>query len=677
MQGDDSLPDDGNIDEIKELIGNASDNGVISLEGKTYDVNKNTSILIRKNLTIEGVEGKTVIDGNNFTLTLNTFIPVKNPDLKIGFWKNGYEIANTGKSLTLKNITFTNLKLKTWHEMNFIDCRFINSTFTSHEMNSSFEGCSFTDSKIEILNYLGVFPKNCTPYHAKIDNCEFLNSRVTSKIAELTTYVALVGSSIFQTINSMDISNSNFDNSNLELTYYKANISDCNFTGGSWVGSSSIFNISNVAMNNPNVKYYYSVFSMTSSIMSNGDVGFSGGYFSRGCEIYLNKCDVNGTEIKIDEGMHSRKSKLNITDSNLNASYIDSTFSWIILMNSTLNETGMRLLYNDVEFKNSTFINREKPSNAISSYNSTFKLENSYFIYNNEKYELTINDITFDNLQELSYDQKEFYYVGDELTIHLKDHRGKAIAGTQLIVTDVETSERDYYYTDENGTITHLLQRGGNLNLIISTSYGSSDFGRHEFIMSLNLTVNSIPIDINVSSLSTTYGVRSRLSIGLISNDTNKTLNGFTVSVKIFTGKKFETYEVETKGNGTATFKIPKKLASGKHNVLISTRDLISKEITINVKKAKTIVKAPKVTNKLGKSQYFKVGIYSKANGQAVKNRYVKIKIDKKTYNVKTNKKGIAKINTKSLKTGKHRVVISSGNSNYKISAKTAIKIKK
>ena len=47
-----------------------------------------------------------------------------------------------------------------------------------------------------------------------------------------------------------------------------------------------------------------------------------------------------------------------------------------------------------------------------------------------------------------------------------------------------------------------------------------------------------------------------------------------------------------------------------------------------------------------------------------------------KTYNLKTNSKGIAKLNTKSLKKGNHKVIISSGNSNYKVSAKSMIKIK-
>lgn len=41
-----------------------------------------------------------------------------------------------------------------------------------------------------------------------------------------------------------------------------------------------------------------------------------------------------------------------------------------------------------------------------------------------------------------------------------------------------------------------------------------------------------------------------------------------------------------------------------------------------------------------------------------------------KTYKVTTNSKGIAKINTKALKKGKHKVVISSYNKNYSVSKK-------
>ena len=47
-----------------------------------------------------------------------------------------------------------------------------------------------------------------------------------------------------------------------------------------------------------------------------------------------------------------------------------------------------------------------------------------------------------------------------------------------------------------------------------------------------------------------------------------------------------------------------------------------------------------------------------------------------KIYTLKTNKKGVARLNTKKLKKGKHKVVISSDDVNYKISAKSKITIR-
>ena len=97
----------------------------------------------------------------------------------------------------------------------------------------------------------------------------------------------------------------------------------------------------------------------------------------------------------------------------------------------------------------------------------------------------------------------------------------------------------------------------------------------------------------------------------------------------------------------------------------------------ITVLKAPTTVKAPKVIAKYKKSKYFKVTVKHKTTKKAVKNTYIKLKIGKKTYKVKTNSKGIAKFNTKKLKVGTHKVTITSGNANYKISAKSQIKVKK
>jgi hypothetical protein len=100
-------------------------------------------------------------------------------------------------------------------------------------------------------------------------------------------------------------------------------------------------------------------------------------------------------------------------------------------------------------------------------------------------------------------------------------------------------------------------------------------------------------------------------------------------------------------------------------------------EISIN---NPTITKAPKVVAKLKASKYFKVTVKNKINKKAVKNCKVKVKVytgkKYKTYTIKTDKKGVAKLNTKILKKGTHNVEVSSGNYKYTIDAKSTITIK-
>ena len=100
----------------------------------------------------------------------------------------------------------------------------------------------------------------------------------------------------------------------------------------------------------------------------------------------------------------------------------------------------------------------------------------------------------------------------------------------------------------------------------------------------------------------------------------------------------------------------------------------------IKVYKAKTIVKAPKITVKFKKSKYFKVNVKNKATKKAVKNIAVKLKVftgkKYKIYKIKTNKYGTAYLKTKYLKVGSHKVIVYSGNSKYSIGAKSSIKVR-
>jgi hypothetical protein len=183
--------------------------------------------------------------------------------------------------------------------------------------------------------------------------------------------------------------------------------------------------------------------------------------------------------------------------------------------------------------------------------------------------------------------------------------------------------------------------------------------------------------------LSTTYNSGKSLTI-TVKDEAKNPVSGVKLALKVFTGKTSKVYYVTTNAKGVATFSSASKLSIATHKVEITssnTKYNIKKTTTsIKVAKAKTTVKAPKVTSKVKKSKYFKVTVKNKATKKVVKNIKVKIKVYKgnkfKTYTKKTNSKGIAKLNVRSLKVGTHKVVISSGNSKYIINAKSSIKIK-
>lgn len=200
------------------------------------------------------------------------------------------------------------------------------------------------------------------------------------------------------------------------------------------------------------------------------------------------------------------------------------------------------------------------------------------------------------------------------------------------------------------------------------------------------VTTQNAPVKTTVTAkaLSTTYKSGKAFTVTVLDAD-KKPVNGLKLTLKVFTGNKSKNYYATTNSKGVASFKDASKLAIGKHKVEITSSntsyDIKKTTSSIKVAKAKTTVKAPKVTAKAKKTKYFKVTVKNKATKKIVKNLKVKVKVytgkKYKTYTIKTNSKGVAKLNTKSIKVGKHKVVLSSGNSKYTVSAKSLITIKK
>ena len=98
--------------------------------------------------------------------------------------------------------------------------------------------------------------------------------------------------------------------------------------------------------------------------------------------------------------------------------------------------------------------------------------------------------------------------------------------------------------------------------------------------------------------------------------------------------------------------------------------------------KIKTKVEADQVVVVYKKNNYFRVKVEDRYDDD-IPIEHVKLKItvgsgsNSKTFNVKTNSYGVAKINTKSLKVGTHKVVVTSADENYDISKKSKIYVGK
>ena len=171
------------------------------------------------------------------------------------------------------------------------------------------------------------------------------------------------------------------------------------------------------------------------------------------------------------------------------------------------------------------------------------------------------------------------------------------------------------------------------------------------------------------------YGATKYVTIKITDKQGNPAKNvKFTVTINK------HKYYATSNANGIAKVKIP-ALNVGTYKVTISGANeyynIKNAQTTIKVNKAKTTVILAKTVKK---SKKLKITVKSKVTKKAAKSIKIKVKVytgkKAKIYKLKTNKKGVAKLKTKKLTKGKHKLVITSLNKNYKISKKITIKVK-
>jgi hypothetical protein len=323
--------------------------------------------------------------------------------------------------------------------------------------------------------------------------------------------------------------------------------------------------------------------------------------------------------------------------------------------------------YGDITIKNSEFANNDGTATFLEG---RLTVENTSFKNNNARQTLycenarIINSTFTKNLQAITGEN----ITVSNCTFTKNKHRfGSAIRGDDI------TIENSTFAKNQEATV--LVQKSATINNV--TYKGETAFNN-----SLNV-INIVKVE--VSNITVVYGSGKNLDIKVTFASDGKPVKDYCLKIRIIKGEETTPKYCFTNSKGIASIKAS-ALSVGSYKIEISSKydsytysacAIPKITTTVKVTKAKTIIKAPKVTNKYKKSEYFKLTVKNKATNKPVKNTYVKIKIDKKTYKIKTNSKGVAKYNTKKLKTGKHKVTITSGNSNYQMSGKSTITIKK
>ena len=208
--------------------------------------------------------------------------------------------------------------------------------------------------------------------------------------------------------------------------------------------------------------------------------------------------------------------------------------------------------------------------------------------------------------------------------------------------------------TDENGfAYINILEKAGEYKLTIINNWNGENITK---------TINVVPRLGGNSDISKYYLGSKNYQVCVL-NDDGDIASG--VYVKITIGGK--TYNVKTNKNGIATLKLTQK--PNKYTITALYNGFkVSNKVVI-----KTTIITKNLSKKKAKTAKFTVKLLN-SNGKILKSKIATIKFKGKTYKVKTNSKGIAKLTiNKNIKVGKYNIVTSYG----KLTVKNWVKVTK
>jgi hypothetical protein len=309
-------------------------------------------------------------------------------------------------------------------------------------------------------------------------------------------------------------------------------------------------------------------------------------------------------------------SDVNITDSNIITSGNDE------IVQISNDDTNVQISSED------TNVQLENPDDAESVNSNTLSTNNDDISLNTK------------NKTELTSPTTTTYSKGS-FSVTLKDSN----SSSALVNKNVNFVVNNVIYsatTDSNGVAS--IQLALNSGKYTVLSYFSGD-DAHEASNNLTSVVDVLST-VKSSDVTKYYKGNTQYSATFLDSQGNVLANtDVTITVN---GKS---YVQKTNGYGVAY--LPIDLKPGTYKV-VSTNPLTGDQVTTTFKILSTI--SAKTTYKVvGDNKKFSAK-FLKSNGKALANKYIKFKLKGKTYKVKTNSKGIAKLSLKNLKKGTYKV---------------------
>ena len=280
------------------------------------------------------------------------------------------------------------------------------------------------------------------------------------------------------------------------------------------------------------------------------------------------------------------------------------------------------------------------------------------------------------------------FNTGASAKIIVKDKEtGKRVANAILYVRIYTGSKyQDYLFqANDKGEVKFSASLGvGKHKMVVQ----SGDSRYDAKAVTNYITVSKASAKIKAPKVTTYYKGGKYLTIKLVNTKKdNQPIYDAKLNIKVFiSSTRYYNYNGATGANGK--LKISLDMFTPKtYKVIITPNDsknFTAKSVTTQfvVKKAPTKLTPAKLTSKKGVSKNFKVKVTNSKTKKVITGVKVKVKVytgkNYKTYTLKTNSKGIANLNVKSLSVGTHKVVVNSANKYCVASAKkSSIKITK